>query len=172
MNDKSKSAATGLTTRPKVVIERTYRAKVGELWELWTTKQGFESWWGPDGFRVEVHTLEARPGGTLHYDMIADSPEMIAAMKQMGRPTAHEARARFTEIRPHERLAITSVIDFLPGVIPYESTIVAEFFPSGETVRMVVTLDPMHDEEFTKMATDGFTSQPSKLDKRYSGEKR
>jgi uncharacterized protein YndB with AHSA1/START domain len=172
MNDKSKSAAAGHTTRPKVVIERTYRAKVTELWELWTTKQGFESWWGPDGFRVEVHALEARPGGTLHYDMIADSPEMIAAMKQMGRPTSHEARARFTEIRPHDRLAITSVIDFLPGVIPYESTIVAEFFPSGETVRMVVTLDPMHNEEFTKMATDGFTSQLSKLDKRYSGEKR
>jgi hypothetical protein len=39
-------------------------------------------------------------------------------------------------------------------------------------VRMVVTLDPMHNEEFTKMATDGFTSQLSKLDKRYGGEKR
>ena len=172
MNDKSKSAAAGPAARPKVVIERTYRAKVGELWELWTTKQGFESWWGPDGFRVEVHALEARLGGTLHYDMIADSPQMIAAMKQMGRPTSHEARARFTEIRTHDRLAITSVIDFLPGVIPYESTIVAEFFPSGETVRMVVTLDPMHNEEFTKMQTGGFTSQLSKLDKRYGAEKR
>jgi uncharacterized protein YndB with AHSA1/START domain len=171
MNEKSKSAAAGHRARPKVVIERAYRAKIGELWELWTTKQGFESWWGPDGFRVEVHVLEARLGGMLHYDMIADSPQMIAAMKQMGRPTSHEARARFTEIRSHERLAITSVIDFLPGVIPYESTILAEFFPSGETVRMVITLDPMHNEEFTKMATDGFTSQLSKLDKRYGGER-
>ncbi len=62
------------------------------------------------------------------------------------------------------------MIDFLPGVIPYESTIVAEFFPSGETVRMVVTLDPMHDEGFTKMQTEGFTSQLSKLDKRYGGD--
>jgi len=172
MIDKSPSAAAGHTTRPKVVIERTYRATVTQLWELWTTKEGFESWWGPGGFRVEVHTLDARPGGALHYDMIADSPEMIAAMKQMGRPTSQEARAKFTEIRPHERLAITSVIDFLPGMTPYESTIVAEFFPSGETVRMVVTLDPMHNEEFTKMQTEGFTSQLSKLDKRYGGEKR
>ena len=170
MNDISKSAASGHTTRPKVVIERTYTAKVEELWELWTTKQGFESWWGPDGFRVKVHALEAHEGGTLHYDMIADAPEMIAAMKQMGRPTSHEARARFTEIKPHDRLAITNVIDFLPGVKPYESTIVAEFFPSGKTVRMVVTLDPMHDEEFTKMQTMGFTSQLSKLDKRFGGE--
>jgi uncharacterized protein YndB with AHSA1/START domain len=167
MNDISKSAASGHATRPKVVIERTYAAKVEELWELWTTKEGFESWWGPDGFRVKVHALEAHEGGTLHYDMIADAPLMIAAMKQMGRPTSQEARARFSEIKPHERLAITSVIDFLPGMKPYESTIVAEFFPSGQTVRMVVTLDPMHDEEFTKMQTMGFTSQLSKLDKRF-----
>ena len=97
---------------------------------------------------------------------------MIAAMKQMGRPISQEARLRFSEIRPHDRLAITNVIDFLPGVIPYESTIVAEFFPMGETVRIVLTLDPMHNEEFTKMATEGFTSQLSKLDKRYGGEKR
>lgn len=172
MSNKSKSTAASQTARPKIVIERVYRAKVEELWELWTTKQGFESWWGPDGFRVEVRALEARTGGPLHYDMIADSPEMIAAMKQMGRPTSHEARATFTEVRPPERLAITSVIDFLPGVIPYETTIVAEFFPSGESVRMVVTLDPMHNEEFTKMQTDGFTSQLSKLDKRYRAEKR
>jgi uncharacterized protein YndB with AHSA1/START domain len=118
MNDISKSAASGHTTRPKVVIDRTYTAKVEELWELWTTKHGFESWWGPDGFRVKVHALEAHEGGTLHYDMFADAPEMIAAMKQMGRPTSHEARARFTEIKPHDRLAITSVIDFLPGLKP------------------------------------------------------
>ncbi len=64
------------------------------------------------------------------------------------------------------------MIDFLPGMKPYESTIVAEFFPLGENVRMVVTLDPMHDEEFTKMQTAGFTSQLSKLDRRYGGEKR
>lgn len=48
-------------------------------------------------------------------------------------------------------------------------TMVAEFVPSGDHVRMVVTLDPMHDEEMTRMSTMGFTSQLSKLDKRFSG---
>ena len=171
MSDKSMSAAAS-ATRPKVVFERTYRARAEELWELWTTKKGFESWWGPEGFRVEVRSLEARVGGTLHYDMIADTPEMIEVMKQMGRPSSHQARGRFAEIRPYERLAITHVVDFLPGVKPYESTMVVEFFPSGESVRMVVTLDPMHDEEFTKMSTLGFTSQLTKLDKRFGGEKK
>src|SRR5262249_34419660 len=170
MNDKVGSGAAVSASRPKVVIERTYRARVEELWELWTTKDGFESWWGPGGFRAEVHAIEARAGGALHYDMIADSSEMIAVMQQMGRPSSHETRARFGEVTPHERLAIASIIDFLAGVEPYESTIAVEFFPSGESVRMVVTLDPMHSEEFSKMQTMGFTSQLSKLDKRFGVE--
>lgn len=66
------------------MVERTYRARVEELCELWTTKEGFESWWGPEGCRSEVHTIEARVGGTLHYNMIAVEPAQIAEMKQMG----------------------------------------------------------------------------------------
>jgi uncharacterized protein YndB with AHSA1/START domain len=166
MSDKGHSqGATAVT--PKVAIERTYRARAEELWHLWTTKEGFESWWGPEGFRVEVHAIDARVDGALHYDMIADAPEQIEAMKQMGQPISHETRGRFSEVRPHQRLAITHMIDFLPGVKPYESTMVVELFPSGDRVRMVVTMDPMHNEEFTKMSTLGFTSQLNKLDKRF-----
>jgi len=154
-------------SQSRMVVERTYRAHPKELWELWTTKEGFESWWGPENFRAEVHTIEAREGGTLRYDMIAATPEMVEAMKQMGRPSSHESRCRFAEFRPYEQLTLVHVIDFLPGVSPYESTIVVEFIPSGEFVRMVVTLHPMHDEEFSKMQRMGFTSQLSKLDRRY-----
>ena len=166
MSRNSTAAASAM--RPKVVIERTYRARVEELWELWTTKEGFESWWGPEGYRVEVHALEARVGGTLHYDMIADAPEQVEAMKRMGRPTSHQTRGRFVELRPPTRLAITHVIDFLPGVRPYDSTITVEFFPSGADVRMVVTLEPMHNDEFTRMSAIGFTSQLGKLDRRFA----
>src|SRR5215472_15265737 len=115
MTDKSMS---DVAVRQKMVLERTYRARVEELWELWTTKDGFESWWGPDGFRVEVHALEARVGGILHYDMIADAPEMVEAMKRMGRLASTPSRARFSEVKPHSRLAITTLVDFVPGVSP------------------------------------------------------
>lgn len=111
--------------------------------------------------------MEARPGGTVQYSMIADTPEMIAAMTQMGRPLSHESRAAFTVFQPQTKLALTHRVDFLPGVPPYDSTMAVEFFPSGERVRMVVTLDPMHDEQMTRMSVMGFTSQLSKLDKRF-----
>ena len=158
---------TSQTATSKTVIERTYKAAVDELWDLWTTKQGFESWWGPVGFRVEVHKMEARQGGALFYDMIADAPEHIAQMKKMGQPTSHETRGIFSEFRKNERLILTHVIDFIPGVKPYESTIVVEFHPKGDSTRMVVTLHAMHDLTFTQMQVQGFTSQLTKLDDRY-----
>lgn len=155
-------------SKAKVVVERTYRATLKDVWDLWTTKDGFESWWGPQGFRAEVHELDARVGGALHYDMIADTPEMIAAMKQMGQAESHATHSRFSVLKPHERLVLTSVIDFIPGVAAYESDIAVDFFSTGTNVRMVVTLDGMHSEQFTKMQEEGFTSQLTKLDGRFA----
>lgn len=159
--------STAASKKAATTVERTYRAHVAELWDLWTTKDGFESWWGPEGFRVQVHTLDPRVGGLLHYDMIADAPEQIAAMKQIGQPVSHETRGTFTDIRLHERLAITHVIDFLPGVEPYDNTMVVEFFVSGDRVRMVVNLEAMQSDEISRMQVAGFTSQMTKLDRRF-----
>ena len=149
-------------------LERTYKASVQDLWALWTTADGFESWWGPGGFRVAVRALQGRPGGELDYMMIADSPEMVQAMQQMGRPVATPVRARFSVFEPYTRLVITSVIDFVPGVAPYESAVTVEFRPVRDAVRMVVCVEAMHDEQFTQMAVMGFTSQLSKLDARFA----
>lgn len=164
------SAQKGSTSQSSTAIERTYRTRVEELWRLWTTKEGFESWWAPKGCRVEVHTIEAREGGKLHYDMIAVEPEQIAEMRELGLATATSVRARFTEFKPHQQLILTSVIDFVPGVKPYESTIAVDFFPTGDTVRMVTTFAPMHDEEFTQKAIMVFTDQLKILERRFQGQ--
>lgn len=165
MSDKDKSATAA--TRPPIVFERTYRASLEELWELWTTKEGFESWWGPEGCRVKVQVIEARLNGKLHYEMIAESAEMIEAKKQISLPVSHETRARFSEFKPYERLVLNHVMDFLPGVKTYEHTIQAEFFPLGDSVRMVTTIYPMHNDEFTRISVETFTKQLTKLDRRF-----
>jgi uncharacterized protein YndB with AHSA1/START domain len=169
----SETSTSAQTRQAKVVIERTYRVGIEDLWELWTTKAGFESWWGPDGFRVEVHALEARVGGALDYDMIAHAPDAIAAMKRMGQPQSHGTRGRFDEFKPLERLTLVHVIDFIPGVEPYESTIEVDFHVSDDHhARMVVTLHPHRDPHWTRMSAAGFTSQLTKLDKRFGEPKR
>ena len=37
---------------------------------------------GPDGFSVEVHTIDVRSGGELRYAMIATVPAQIEFMKR------------------------------------------------------------------------------------------
>lgn len=159
----SESAAS----QSPVIIERVYCASVQEIWELWTTKDGFESWWGPEGFRVEVHVMEARPGGALEYDMIADTPEMVAAMKEMSQSASHNTRGWFGEYRPHTRLTLRHMIDFIDGVEPYESLIEVELTPLGDQTRMVVTIHPHRDPYWTQMSAEGFRSQLIKLDRRF-----
>jgi uncharacterized protein YndB with AHSA1/START domain len=155
-------------THPPVVIERRYRAPLAEVWALWTTREGFESWWGPEGFRVEVHTIEPRPGGRLDYDMIADTPEMQAAMREMGWSTSHATHGRFAEIRPMTWLVLVHQIDFIPGVETYESRIDVALSAEGDTTRMVVTLHPHRDPLWTARSAEGFASQLGKLDRRYA----
>jgi uncharacterized protein YndB with AHSA1/START domain len=161
------STNKGSTSRTSVVIERSFRTPVEELWRLWTTKEGFESWWGSEGSRVEVHTVEAREGGALRYEMIAVVPADIAARNHMGLPPSSAVRALFTEFKPFQRLVLTHIIDFVPGVKPYEQRIAVDFLPAGAWVRMVTTIEPMHDEEFTQTSIRVFTGQLKMLERRF-----
>jgi|GEM_PF-5769742 len=34
-------------TDSSLTIARTYAGTLAEIWDLWTTRAGFESWWGP-----------------------------------------------------------------------------------------------------------------------------
>jgi uncharacterized protein YndB with AHSA1/START domain len=155
-------------TESQMAVERTYKGDVEDLWDLWTTKDGFESWWGPQGFRADVHVMEARENGALHYDMVADTPEMVLAMAKMGQPSSTVCRGVFSEYRPHQRLSLTQNIDFLPGVAPYDSVIQVDFLPIADgQIRMIVKLSQMHDERFTQMQRMGFASQLTKLDERF-----
>ena len=157
---------TNETTRAiqaPIKLERSYDAPVEDLWDLWTTKEGLESWWGPEGFRIDVHELDLKVGGELRYDMIAVDPEQIEFMKKSGMGVSHDTRGTFVEIEPLRRLKIRYVIDFLPGVETYENNVLVEFFPKGKGVRMVITVDPHIDERMTGMATQGWESQLTKL---------
>ena len=151
--------------RRRVTIERRFNAAIEDVWDLWTTKDGIESWWGPDGFEVEVRKLELQQGGAFLYSMSAIAPEQVDFLKKAGMPLTTETRATYTEVVPRKRLAFTQLADFVPGVTPYEVATAVEFDASPRGVRMVVTLDAMHDEAWTRMAVMGWESQLGRLAK-------
>lgn len=147
-----------------IKFDRRYEnTNLEDLWDLWTTKTGFESWWGPEGFRVEVHKLELRTGGELVYDMIADAPEQIAAMKSMNMPLSHATRGNFGAIERLKRLTLIHIIDFVPGVKPYTNRIDVEFLQEGSDARMVINVEAHNTVEWTQMARAGMESQLTKV---------
>lgn len=148
----------------QLTFERSYRASLKDVWDLWTTKSGIESWWGPGGFAVTVRKLDLRPGGELLYAMTAVGPEQVAFMRDAGMPLTTEARVTYTEVVPLQRLGYVHVADFIPGVAPYDVAHLVELHSSARgEVRMVLTIDAMHDDEWTERAAAGWESELGKL---------
>lgn len=102
-------------TRRRITIKRVYRAPLEAVWDLWTTKEGIEAWWGPDGFSVSVRSLDLRVGGVLEYAMTAIGPTQIAFMKRSGMPLTTELSITYTEVAPRRRLAYECLADFVSG---------------------------------------------------------
>ena len=146
-----------------MVLERFFTATVQEVWALWTTPEGIESWWGPDGFDVEVRAIDLRPGGELAYVMTATAADQVDFMKKAGMPLATEARLTFTEVDPPRRLSYNHRADFIPGVEPYLVATEVEIEAVGGRVRMALSIEAMHDEDWTERAVKGWENQLDQL---------
>jgi uncharacterized protein YndB with AHSA1/START domain len=153
----------------RVTIERVYQAEVEDVWEMWTTKDGIESWWGPGGFAVTVRKIDLRPGGELHYAMSAVDPPQVEFMKRAGMPLTTECRITFVDVTPPRRLEYVQLADFIPGVDPYDVTTIVELEPAGDSVRLRLTFDAMHNDEWTERATLGWKGELGKLEALLAG---
>ncbi len=160
---KKAAAAAGGGPKRRIKLERTYQAAIENVWDLWTTREGIESWWGPDGFEVKVRHLDLRPGGELRYAMTAVGPPQVEFMKSAGLPLTTEARIVYSEVLRHRRLAYLQLADFIPGVEPYDVATTVELQPGSSGVRMILTFDAMHDEEWTQRAVMGRESELARL---------
>jgi uncharacterized protein YndB with AHSA1/START domain len=136
-------------------LEYTYTADAPTIWRLWTTPDGIARWWAPDGFAVEVKTLELQPGGALVYAMTATGPEQVEFMRSAGLPLTTESRKTFTEVVEPSRLAYTSLVDFVPDVEPYEFLTVVDLQPVAEGFHVVMTVEAMHDDVWTERLLEG-----------------
>lgn len=154
-----------MNLRTSISLERRVEASPTDVWELWTTRDGIQSWWGPDGFTVMVHGLDVRPGGELDYSMRATGADQVDFMRKAGMPRETRHTLRFTEVDPPRRLAYVEMADFIPGVEPYEVHTSVELGVDGAGTRIIVTFDRMHDERWTQLALMGRESELGRLER-------
>ncbi|TQK71665.1 SRPBCC domain-containing protein [Nocardioides sp. SLBN-35] len=148
-----------------VTLRRSLPVPPERVWELWTTAAGIAAWWAPDGFETTVDRIEVRPGGSLDYTMTATGPEQVAFMEQAGMPLSTASHKEFTEVVEPTRLAYVSLIDFVPGVAPYDhlTVVTLERTPTGTDV--VMESERLHDEEWTGRIVAGRTNELDNLDR-------
>jgi len=130
--------------------ERTYDAPAELIWKLWTTTAGLDEWFAPGGFQSRVDELTLRPGGQLRYTMTATAPESPRFLRNAGMPLSSEVRKTFSEVAPPNRLAYRSMIDFVPDHESYEHLTTVDIEPAGDRTKVVMTVDPLHDETWTR----------------------
>lgn len=136
-------------------LERTYPTDPATIWTLWTTPDGIARWWAPDGFTTTVDSLDLRAGGELVYTMTATDAGTIEFMTSAGMPLSTVSRKRFTIVEQPTRLAYDSVVDFVPDLEPYEFATEVQLIPTDHSTHVVMTVEPLHDEVWTRRLLDG-----------------
>jgi uncharacterized protein YndB with AHSA1/START domain len=149
--------------KKQITMRRTWEYPLEDIWELWTTREGIESWWGPDGFRTTVHRLDLKPGGALEYSFTAVGAEQIAFLEKAGQPIVSTVRGKYIAVHPMTLLAWNNLTDFIQGIEPYEVETRVELKQTRQGVEMTLKFDVMHDERWTQMAQAGWESELRKL---------
>lgn len=126
--------STSESTDRAVVIERTFAAPIGEVWQMWTDPISFAGWYGPAGAEVPVCEMDVRVGGRRRVCMRMETPSGVREMWFTG---------EFLALTEPSRLVYseaTSDADGNPvpgGHAPTEVTV--EFVEVGDGTRVVLT---------------------------------
>ncbi|MGW8328643.1 SRPBCC family protein [Streptomyces sp. NPDC055897] len=114
---------------------------------------------------MRVETLDLRPGGELVYTMTATGPEQIDFMRTAGMPLETRSHKTFTEVTPAARLCYSTLVDFVPGVEPYEFLTEVALRPTADGVDVTMTIQPLHSEEWTGRLVAGRENEMENLAK-------
>lgn len=125
-----------------VVIERTFDAPVGLIWQMWTDPEHFRAWYGPRGAAIPVAKMDVRIGGTRLVGMEVQSPDGPMQMWFTGeyREVVENERLVYTESISDENGNVLAPSDMrLPDGHPRTTEVRVELEDLGGRTRMVLT---------------------------------
>ena len=135
MTDKS-------STQNAVVIEHSFDAPVGLIWQMWTDPEHFKAWYGPSGATITVAEMDVRVGGTRRVSMEMHTPTGTMQMWFSGeyREVIHNVRFVYTESMTDENGTVISPADVgMPKGHPVMTEVQVELHDVGGSTKMVMT---------------------------------
>ena len=126
----------------EIVLSRVIDAPKKQVFRAWVEPERMFQWFGPRGFRCEVHQgAEAKAGAVWRFNMIA--------------PDGHrfDSRMVFLEVLPNERLVLDYGSDKDDDPNRFRVTITFDQQSDGKTV---LTLRQLHPSKAQRDGTIGF----------------
>ena len=155
MDKLDRALETGAPAPGGFTLERTFRASPEKVWSMWTTKEGLERWFVPDGFVSTVERLDVRQGGGFAIRMRSAEHDLVN-------------RGTYTLVLPYWELGWTWHFDLFlaPGQQPYDVPLFLslERLPDGGT-RMRFTQGPLAAPEHTEGSRQGMLANFEKMAK-------
>lgn len=96
MDAKRKNNDGQSSSDREIVVSRVVNAPRELVWEAWADPEHIAQWWGPEGFRTTVETMEVRPGGVWMHVM--HGPDGVD----------YPNKCVFTEVVKPERIAFSN----------------------------------------------------------------
>ena len=128
-----------IASRDAVVIERSFDAPIGLIWQMWTDPEHFKAWYGPDGATVPVAKMDVRVGGTRLICMDVHTPNGPMQMWFTG---------EYLEVIEPERLVYTESMSDEHGAVLSPSQV---GMPDGHPTTTEVRVDLESVADGTKM---------------------
>ena len=146
-------------------LERRYAVSTDAVWTAWTTAEAVAAWWGPRGFVTTILELSPHAAGGFRYEMTAEAPQVVRFMDAHGLPRSTVVCGYFKDVVELERLTVVQLVDFVPGVQPYEvsSSLVLRPAKADTGCLARLTIDRMHDDEWSERTIDGWRGQLRRL---------
>jgi len=129
-------------SRDSVVIERSFDAPTGLIWQMWTDPLHFGAWYGPNGATIPTASMDVRVGGRRLVCMAMETPRGPMKMWFTGeyREVVANKRLVYTESMSDENgnLLSPSDLGMLEGH-PTTTEVIVELEEVAGRTRMVMT---------------------------------
>ena len=138
----AKNAYANAELDREIVLSRVIDAPRDQVFRAWVESKRMFQWFGPRGFRCEVHQVsEAKAGAVWRFDMIAPNGQR------------YDNRMVFLEVMPNERLVLDHGSDKYDAPNRFRMTITFDQQSDGKTV---LTLRQLHPSKAQRDGTIGF----------------
>jgi uncharacterized protein YndB with AHSA1/START domain len=125
-----------------LVLRRTFSAARQRVFRAWIEPEALESWLRPKGMSMTVRSLDARVGGSFHFDL----------------GNGNAIVGTYLQIAPPEKLVFTWSGTVMQGL---ETIVTLDFLDQGPVTEMVLTHEGLSTPDLRALIGSGW---PSLLD--------